>query len=432
MASAEPDPVTPAEALAAFRPSKGRSGVVLAVSGGADSLALMVLWAEARARDPDLPPAIVATVDHGLRAAARDEAEFVGRIARAHGLDHRILVWEGDKPTADLQAAARAARRALLAELARTQGFDTVLLAHHADDQAETFLSRLARGSGVRGLAAMAPARLDGDILWLRPFLDRPKAELAAVLEARGIDWIRDPSNADPRFERARLRAAAADLAALGLTRDRLVATARAMARASAAIEASVDRLIATSGLCHPLGFARIAHADFTAAEAEIRLRLLARFVELLGPGEHGPRLEALERLDADLGAGEGAVVRTLGGVRIERRRGHLWFAPEAGRADVVPLAPGGAVRRGGFRFASPQGGVAVTIGPLGGAGAKVLRANGGDLGTPAPGAALLAGIVAIRVGEGAPIAAGHVDGGSGAPVAVASPWGKWPPAGAR
>ncbi|NLH80008.1 MAG: tRNA lysidine(34) synthetase TilS, partial [Phyllobacteriaceae bacterium] len=156
VASAESTPVTPDEALTAFSPTLGRSGVALAVSGGADSLSLLHLWADARALAPNLPRAVVLTVDHRLRPEAAAEAAFVAEVAADRGLAHRTLAWVGAKPTANLQAEARAARRLLLVEAAADLGLDTLLLAHHADDQAETFLSRLARGSGVVGLAAMA------------------------------------------------------------------------------------------------------------------------------------------------------------------------------------------------------------------------------------------------------------------------------------
>jgi tRNA(Ile)-lysidine synthase len=408
VASADDGPVPPVEALAAFAPSKGRRGVALAVSGGPDSLALLHLWADARALDPDLPRAVVLTVDHRLRPAARAEAEFVAAEAAARGLEHRILDWIGDKPTANLQAEARAARRRLLFAAAAAEGLDTVILAHQADDQAETFLSRLARGSGVRGLSAMTRMRDVDGLLLFRPFLDLPRARLAATLAARGVTAIEDPSNRDPRHERARLRAAADLFAAHGLTRDRLIATAAAMARASAAIEGAVDALVARAGSVHPLGFARIEATPFAAEPAEIRLRLLSRLIGLFGDAAHGPRLEAVEAIDAATTTTEGSVVRTLGGVRIERRRGALWFAPEAGRATAARLEPGTRLRFGGWVFErTGDAGPTVEIGPLGETERRALRASGGfeapRLGAPSPSAGLLAGIVVLRAaGAGA------------------------------
>ncbi|NLH79262.1 MAG: hypothetical protein GX458_00235 [Phyllobacteriaceae bacterium] len=151
----------------------------------------------------------------------------------------------------------------------------------------------------------------------LRPFLDWPKARLVATLSARGATWIEDPSNRDPRFERARFRAAMPMLAELGLDRDRLVATAAAMGRAAAALEREVDALLSRA-FVHPAGFLRIAVEDYAASAEEIRLRAAARAIADLGGEAYGPRLAGLEAIDAELtAAGTTAVVRTLGGVRI-------------------------------------------------------------------------------------------------------------------
>lgn len=409
MASAEALPVSPAEALDAFRPTLGRRGVALAVSGGADSLSLLHLWADARDLGADLPRAVVLSVDHRLRPEAAREAAFVGAVAAARGLDHRVLAWEGDKPSGNLQAAARAARRRLLLEAARDLDLDTLLLAHHADDQAETFLLRLARGSGVLGLSAMAARREEAGVAVLRPFLAWPKARLEATLRARGATWIEDPSNDDPRFERARLRRAMPALAEIGLDRDRLVATATAMARATAALEAMVDDLVDAAVSVHPAGFATVLPRPYAAAAEEIRLRLLARAIVALGGADHGPRLAALTALDAELRDGATPLARTLGGVRIERRRGRLWLAPEAGRSATLRLAPGATAWLGGrrFRLADDASGEAI-VAPLGVAGrraraqaqaqAQARRAAGGE--ASGPSAALLEGLPAVFVDD--------------------------------
>ncbi len=406
MASADALPVSPAEALAALTPMPGRDGVVLAVSGGADSLALLHLWADARALEPNLPRAVVVSIDHGLRAEARDEAAFVGRIAVERGLAHRVLRWEGEKPVANLQAEARAARRRLLAEAARAEGLDTVVLAHHADDQAETFLLRLARGSGVAGLAGMARVRRDDGLAWFRPLLTFPKARLVATLAARGATWIEDPSNGDARFERARMRAAMPGLAALGLSRDRLVATAAAMARGAAVIDDAVDDLMRRAGTAHPAGWVRLEAGLHAAARAEVRLRLLSRLIATVGEAAYGPRLAACEELDAALGAGE-RVVRTLAGVRVERRRGFLWFVPEAGRTRERVVRPGERISWAGRIVAVDAAAPGpVTIGPLGEAGRRAFLAGrclcADRLGRPAPSAGVLAGATAIRDARGA------------------------------
>lgn len=406
MASADARPVSPAEALAALTPTPGRAGVVLAVSGGADSLALLHLWADARALEPGLPRAVVVSVDHGLRPASREEVAFVGRIAATRGFEHRVVRWEGEKPSSNLQAAAREARRRLLRTAARELGCETIALAHHADDQAETMLLRLARGSGVSGLSAMARCRDEGDVTWFRPLLAIPKARLIATLRARGADWVEDPSNGDERFERARLRRAMPDLAALGLGRERLVATAAAMARAALVVDDAVDALARSAGHAHPAGWVRIDHGPYASAREEVRLRLLSRMVAAIGGGAYGPRLAACEAADRALVIGT-RTVRTLAGVRIEARRGSLWFAPEAGRVEERVVRPGESVAWAGRIVAlGPRATAAVGIGVLGEAGRRDRLAGRclapDRLGRPAPSAGLLAGALAIRDGAGA------------------------------
>ncbi|WP_111423731.1 tRNA lysidine(34) synthetase TilS, partial [Rhodoplanes roseus] len=178
-------------------------------------------------------------------------------LADRLGVSHRVLRWVGDKPSTGLQEAARVARYRLLAEAARAVGAAHVVTAHTRDDQAETVLFRLARGSGLSGLAGMArvsplPAlstgegkATDGAPFLVRPFLDVPKARLIATLEAAGVPYADDPSNRDPRFTRSRLRRLLPSLAEEGLSAARLVQLAGRMRRADAALEAAVDRLAA-------------------------------------------------------------------------------------------------------------------------------------------------------------------------------------------
>ena len=411
MASADDAPLSDAEAATLFAPLRDRSRLVLAVSGGPDSTALLLLYARARTLDPTLPDAIVLTVDHRLRPAAAREAQLAAALATRHGLPHRTLRWEGEKPAANLQAEARRARYDLVFDAARDLACDTVVTAHHADDQAETFLARLARGSGVVGLAAMAPRReIDGLVL-ARPFLDLPKSRLLATLHVAGETWIDDPSNADPRFDRTRWRAAAPLLADLGLTRDRLVATAEAMARAAAAIETLVDTALATGVDVHPAGWAVLRPEVVATLPEEVRLRLLSRLVRTVGGTPYGPRLDRLEAIAAGFdGRDPTAVVaaRTLGGTRIEQRRGRIWIAAEAGRGSPpsLRLEPGERGRwRGRPVELAREALSAVTIAPLGPDGRRALAATDGltptIVGTPAPPAAVIESALAVfRDGE--------------------------------
>ena len=197
---------------------------MIAVSGGPDSTALLVLASRwVRRQKKRSPKFIAVTVDHGLRPQAAAEAAAVKRLARNLGVAHTTLRWREKKPKSGLQDAARVARYRLLAQAAKRAGCAHVMTAHTLDDQAETVLFRLARGSGLTGLAGMATTSLlpvgDSEIFLLRPLLHIPKLRLVETLRAAGIAYADDPSNSDPRFTRARLRALMPALRVRGLTR---------------------------------------------------------------------------------------------------------------------------------------------------------------------------------------------------------------------
>lgn len=228
-------PISAAEANRLFAGLYPFPASVLAVSGGPDSTALMVL--AARWRGGEQSPRLVAvTVDHGLRKASKREAQAVERLARKLGIEHRTLRWTGRKPKTGLQEAARLARYRLLCQVAHEVGARHVLTAHTLDDQAETVLFRMARGSGISGLAGMysfapMPVKEGMDIGLVRPLLDVPKARLIATLKAAKISYADDPSNRDPRFTRSRLRELMPMLAREGLTASRLALLARRVQR---------------------------------------------------------------------------------------------------------------------------------------------------------------------------------------------------------
>jgi tRNA(Ile)-lysidine synthase len=291
-------PISAQDAKRMFADWKGVPAIVLAVSGGPDSMALMWLaarWRRALARGPRL---IAVTVDHGLRSEAAAEARDVKRLARALELPHRTLRWTGTKPKTGLPAAARAARYRLLAQVARQSGATHILTAHTRDDQAETLLMRMLRGSGVAGLAAMARESERDGVLLARPLLQVSKSQLIATLKKAKIGFADDPTNRDTGFTRPRLRAIMPVLAAEGGDARNLARLASRLARANAAVEILVDgaeRYLALRDRekARRPGFDAKA---FAAMPEEIRVRLLLRAINRFGhegPAELG-KVEAL------------------------------------------------------------------------------------------------------------------------------------------
>src|SRR4030081_585463 len=241
MADDDDAPISVPQAKDLFAHWKAAPALVLAVSGGPDSLALMWLaarWRRALSRGPRL---IAVTVDHGLRSEAAREARDVKRLARILDLPHRTVRWTGAKPRTGLPAAARAARYRLLAQAARANSATHILTAHTRDDQAETLLMRMVRGSGIAGLAAMARESEREGVLLARPFLSVSKSQLIATLKKAKIDFADDPTTRDLNFTRTRIRAVLPVLAAEGGGARNLARLASRLARANAAVEAMVD-----------------------------------------------------------------------------------------------------------------------------------------------------------------------------------------------
>lgn len=347
MSAADTQPVSVTEARKLFAPFADQPAIVIAVSGGPDSSALLWLasrWRAARTNGPEL---LAVTVDHGLRPESRREAGAVKHVAKGLGVAHRIVRWTGPKPKTGIQEAARYARYALLAAEAKKAGAAVVMTAHTLDDQAETVLLRLLRGSGPSGLAAMTDrAAYPGEpgLTLARPLLSVPKARLVATLRKAGVAFTDDASNRDPRFTRARLRAIMPALAGEGLTAARLGLLARRLQRAEAALR---DAVTAAAGrVCLPpangsggeAGRTTFDRERFLALPDEIALRLLG---EAIGhAGNEGPvelgKLEAL--FEALKKAADGSAFRrTLAGAMVTGRPAEI----------VIDRAPARRVRPG-------------------------------------------------------------------------------------
>lgn len=320
--------------------------LAVAVSGGADSLALALLahdWAGERGG-----AVLALTVDHRLRPESAAEAEEVGCRLAGLGIAHRILVRHGDVPAADLQAEARRARYALLGEACAGEGILHLLVGHHREDQAETLLLRLAAGSGPAGLAGMAPLRPTAWGRLLRPLLSVPRAALEAFLVSRGLDWVDDPSNRNPAFARVRMRRLASSLAAEGITAERLVSAAARLGSMRDAVEAAAAEAALRHVVLHPAGFARLRPAGLRGLPEAVGLRLLERLLLAVGGEDYGPRRERLERLHGLLCGGLSSA-RTLAGCAVVPQgggEGEVVICREPSRAAApVALVPGARLR---------------------------------------------------------------------------------------
>jgi tRNA(Ile)-lysidine synthase len=337
-----------------FADWKAAPAIVLAVSGGPDSIALMWLaarWRRALARGPRL---IAVTIDHGLRAEAAREARDVKRLAAVLDLQHRTLRWTGAKPKTGLPAAARSARYRLLAQMARQSRATHILTAHTRDDQAETLLMRMLRGSGIAGLAAMSRESERDGVLLARPFLNVSKSQLIATLHKAKIGFADDPTNRDTNFTRPRLRGLMPALAAEGGDSRGLARLASRLARANAAVEVLADgaeRYLALgdrqgphsrsgakafkSGISGAKTFEAFDARAFAAMPEEIRLRLLLRAINRFGhegPAELGKveaLLAALDRTVLEMTRARGPRLKqTLAGALVSLIDGRIRVEP--------------------------------------------------------------------------------------------------------
>ncbi len=276
----------------------------VAVSGGPDSLALLLLAAAAR-------PALVsaASVDHGLREGSRDEAEAVATLCGEIGIAHDILVidWP-NKPTSALQERARDARYAALGRWAVAQGLGAIATGHHADDQAETLVMRLMRGAGVRGLAAMRPSSPlpgNGQLKLVRPLLRWRRAELAMIVATAGVAASADPSNHDEQHERVRIRRLMA--ASEWIDPAALAASAAHLASADEAIDYAVTKECETVQ-----SEGEVLRYDPRDTPPELRRRVAARMIAALASEGDGGALRGreIDRLLAQIEAGASVTLR--------------------------------------------------------------------------------------------------------------------------
>ena len=321
--------------------------LALAVSGGADSLALLYLYNNWRNENAPAQRSLVLTVDHQLREKSAEEAKGVAEICRKIEMSHKILVWDEEKPTSNLQAKAREKRYALMESEMVNEGIKYLLLAHHQDDQAETFLNRLARGSSVYGLAAMVKHSDYGRIKLIRPLLDIPKEQLIATLKAVGWSWYEDPSNLDQKYLRSRIRKLIPNLADVGITVEGLTETAKRMQRVVNALNFATENLLNSAVEQHPAGPIKINVKPIRDAPQEIVLRLLSKLICTIGGNKYVPRFEKLEKVYLTITSEDGQNFKavTIGGVQFrvdEQDPEKIWLFREYGNGiEKRKLKPG-------------------------------------------------------------------------------------------
>ncbi len=346
--------------------------LAVAVSGGPDSLALVILadrWARERGGE-----ICALTVDHRLRPESGDEIQRLAGWLSARAIHHEVLIWTGEKPRTGIQQAARLARYRLLGEWCRDNACLHLLTGHHRDDQIETHLIRRRAQSGPDGLAGMSAIRELTDCRLLRPLLGVPRSRVLAFLEAEGQPFISDPSNLDPAFERSRLRQGGGSPAGdAGVCR--LLGDIHAFGRRRAAHEHVRNALLSGYVSLHPAGFAILDPAMIPETSPEMAERLLSAVTAAIGGASYPPRRERVARLREALG---GAARRgyTLGGCQFIRWRERILVTRELARAaPPLSLRPGERMiwdRR--FEVITPQAARGpFTIGYLGLAGAPRL-----------------------------------------------------------
>ncbi len=323
--------------------------IAVAVSGGADSMALLLLLREwylnLMSLDGEPPKIHVLTVDHGLRPEAVQETEWVRDQAEKLGFNCTILKWLGEKPDTAIQEEARNARYNLMADWCRKNNVPTILTAHHMDDQAETVVMRLARGAGVTGLAGVSGHSIWREINIIRPLLNISKAQLKWYLEDRSQKWIEDPSNSSDNFERVRIRKSLPVLEEFNIGSAQLARTAARLRRAENALDQWTEQVLGKALICMPEGLATINWKCFQEVPEEIQLRILSQTLKIVGGRKKAPSLSGLEDRHVEL-IRKGNYISTLSGCIVQREKGRLIVSREVRGNDPqsVAIEPGETV----------------------------------------------------------------------------------------
>jgi tRNA(Ile)-lysidine synthase len=324
--------------MAALGPFERNARVAIALSGGPDSMALCLLadtWARRQGGR-----VVALTVDHRLRPDSTAEAAVVGGWMGALGIEHRVLAWEGMKPRSAVQAKARAARYDLLTGWCRRAGILHLALAHEMEDQAETVLMRLTRGSGPHGLAGMSAVSETAGVRILRPLLAVERARLTATLRVRRQAWVEDPSNLNPAFARVRVRQWLPALAQVGYGAAQLQGLAETFAAGRAESEERIAVLLARACSLLPAGHATLDRAALAAAPTSTARDALSRVLRTVGGGTYPPARDKVEALWSWMAGGAGPASMTLARCRCLRRAADIIVCRE-GRHLPAPVMTG-------------------------------------------------------------------------------------------
>jgi len=331
-----------------FAPIASEQHIGLAVSGGVDSLALLLLVSRWCALLEKPPEVVVFSVDHGLREAAKEETKFVASVATELGFEAHILAGQIENPGSRLQEKARALRYALIGQAMDDQGISCLLTAHHCDDQAETVMMRWSRGSGLSGLGGMAKVSVRQDMFVFRPLLDVRRHELEAFIAESGRAPVDDPSNRDAHFERVRWRQFMPDLADAGLNAEMINLSAKRLRRADSALVEMTEQIYEDQFVIDPFGCLFFDLAALMKHPTEIGIRLLGRALDDAGGKTHIPALVQVEAFYDHLQSGVfGFKGLTLGGCGIKVKDGMVQMYREVGRISdgKIEIAPGQSQR---------------------------------------------------------------------------------------
>ena len=307
--------------------------ILVGVSGGADSLCLALLLKDLKFN------IIAAIVNHNLRSESLAEANKVGEILANHQIDHVILNWEHDaKPTTKIQELARNARFKLFNEYASQNGIKYLFLGHNQDDQAETFIFRLCKGSGLDGLTAIKSVTQLDDLTIVRPLLGYSRSSIEATLLERKQTWINDPSNQNTKFARVRIRNIVKALETEGLTPEVIAQTIYKLDLAKDCLNSQALKFINDHCKFDDFGFITISSLDLNSLHLELRYRVAQKLLKIIGGKYYQPKRKQLVYLINMLNPDKNSKAFTFCGCYICFKKDKIYFIREANSVTCNPI----------------------------------------------------------------------------------------------